>query len=113
MSALHVPDGPPLFFAKTPVYMKAGTLATTVELAVDSTGYLAWVPACIWTSGGGIDLTLWMASRIVFHGCPHGPSTYLGGLLSVGPGICLTLRVSQHSMSAQRRTLHLGTTVRC
>lgn len=112
---LRVPDGPPLFFAKTPAYLKPGTPTTTVELPAGSSGYLAWIPAGIWTGASGqpIDLTRWMASRIVFHSCRHQASTYLGGLLSTEPGICLTLRVSQPSAAGQPRTVYLGGSGQC
>lgn len=111
---LRVPHGPPLFFVKAPAYLMAGTAAITVELPARSVGYLAWVPAPIWTSGGGdIDLTRWMASRVVFHGCSRSASTFLGGFLSPDPHICLTVRVSQPSVSEKRQTVHLGTTSRC
>lgn len=112
---LHVPDGPPLYFLKAPVYVKPGALATTVELPVGSSGYLAWVPAGIWTGGGGqpIDLTRWMASRVVFPSCPHQAGTYLGGVLSTDRHICLTLRVYQPSAGGQRRQVHIGGTGQC
>ncbi|MBO0812810.1 MAG: META domain-containing protein [Microlunatus sp.] len=112
---LRVPDGPALFFTKTPAYLSPGTAATTIELAPGSGGYLAWVPASVWTRGGGrpVDLTRWMASRIVLDGCGQHRSTYLGGVLSTRPGICLTLRVTQPALGRQGRRVRLGNAAEC
>ena len=112
---LRVPDGPPLYFRKMPVYMGPKALATTVELPARSRGYLAWVPAAVWTGGGGqpIDLAPWLASRVVFEGCPDQTAAYLGGLLSTDPGMCLTLRVYQSAATTQRQEVHLGSTGQC
>lgn len=105
---LHVPDAQALYFAKTPAYLRPGTPAISIELPAGSNGYLAWVPAGIWTQGGvqPIDLAPWMASRIVFDGCRHQASTYLGGVLSTQPSICLTLRVTP--AGRQQHEVHLG-----
>lgn len=112
---LRVPEGPALFFTKAPAYLRPGTPATTIELAAGSSGYLAWVPASIWTGGGGgpIDLTRWLTSRVVFDGCGQHPSTYLGGVLSTRPGICLTLRVTQPGSGGLERTVRVGSAGEC
>jgi hypothetical protein len=106
---VHVPGKPDLYFAKLPANVRAGSSAVMVELPTGSNGYLAWVPARIWTGGGGrtIDLTRWMASRVVFHGCPEDAGTFLGGVLSTEPHICLTLRVSQSSVKGRPREVDL------
>jgi hypothetical protein len=109
---LRVPKGRRLYFTKAPARLRAGTARTTIELLASSGGYLAWVPAQIWTSGdgGGIDLTPWMTSELVFDGCPHRDSTYFGGLLSTDPHICLTLRVT---VAAESRQIHIGSNAHC
>lgn len=111
---LRVPSGPPLFFAKAPLYLKTGTPTTTIKLSADSERYLAWVPSRIWTSGSGpIDLTPWMATAVVLDGCPGHPSTFLGGLLSTDRRMCLTLLVSQTGTRANSRTVRLGPSNQC
>lgn len=109
---LGVPKGLPLYFIKAPAWLKAGSAKTTIELSASSGGYLAWVPAPVWTGGGGgIDLTPWMASKLVIDGCADRDSTYFGGLLSTDPHICLTLHVSD--AAGESRQIHVGLTSRC
>jgi len=111
-AGLRVPTGSPLYFIKAPAWLKAGTAKTTIELAASSGGYLAWVPAAIWTGGGGeINLTPWMTSTLVIDGCPDRDTTYFGGLLSTDPHICLTLRVSD--AAGNSRLIHVGPISRC
>lgn len=112
---LRVPDGTRLYWIKVPVYMEPGDTSTIVELPAGTPGYLAWVPVSVWSGGGGepIDLGPWMASRVVLHSCLHTAGTFLGGLLSTDPGMCLTLRVYQPSASAQRTEIHVGGTEQC
>lgn len=111
---LRVPDGPPLYFAKAPLQLKSGTPKTTIKLTAASDGYLAWVPSRIWTGGSGpIDLTAWMATAVVLEGCPVQPSTYLGGLLSTSPHMCLTLQVSQAETNGKSHMVQLGPPEHC
>lgn len=68
---LNVPTGDTLYFIKVPAWLKAGAATTTIELSPASGGYLAWVPARIWTGGVAVvDLTPWMTSKLVLDGCP-------------------------------------------
>ena len=109
---LGVPPGHPLYFIKAPAWLKGGSAKTTIELPALSGGYLAWVPAPVWTGGGGgIDLTPWMTSKLVIDACPDRDSTYFGGLLSTDPHICLTLHVSDAAGHSQQ--IHVGSTSRC
>ena len=111
---LQVPAGSQLYFAKIPAYLGPGTTGATIELAPDSEGYLAWVPASTWTGGGGaIDLTPWMATTVILDGCPDQASTYLGGVLSPSPHMCLTLRVSQRSEAGQHQDIFVGARAEC
>jgi hypothetical protein len=57
-------------------------------------GSLAWVPVGVWTSGVAVDLTRWVASEVVFAGCPHVPGPYLGGLLSANTHLSRAYRAS-------------------
>jgi hypothetical protein len=77
-----------LYWLKVPVYVAAHARTTTVALKAGSRGYLAWVPARIWTGGGGrpLDLAPWMANRVTFDDCPE-ERMYLGGMLSTDPGM--------------------------
>jgi hypothetical protein len=93
---LRVPAGRTLYFAKAPAYLKAGTSPITVGLSAPSSGYLAWVPAAVWTGGHvPVDLRPWATARLTFDGCPDGDATYLGGLLATDPHMCLTLTIRQ------------------
>lgn len=111
---LRVPAGPPLYFAKAPLYLKSSLPETTIALTGASDGYLAWVPAHIWTGGSGpIDLAPWMATSVVLEGCPADPSAYLGGLLSTDPHMCLTLLISRTATNAKSRKVQLGSPESC
>jgi hypothetical protein len=93
---LRVPGRRTLYFVKAPAYLKAGTSPVTVELRASSSGYLAWVPAAVWTSGQyPVDLRRWATSRLTFDGCPDREAAYLGGLLATDPHICLTVDTRQ------------------
>lgn len=109
---LSVPTGDTLYFIKAPAWLKAGA-AATIELSPASGGYLAWVPARIWTGGGagGADLTHWMTSKLVFDGCPDRDSTYYGGLLSTDPNICLKLHIAD--ASGKSRQILVGSATHC
>ena len=111
---LRVPDGAHLYWLKVPVYVAANTPLTAVSLDAGSGGNLAWVPARIWTGGGGrpLDLAPWMASRVTFNTCPD-EGLYLGGMLSDDPGMCLTLHIEQKSTGAPYRSIHLGSQASC
>lgn len=109
---LGVPHGQPLYFIKAPAWLKRGSAKTTIELSASSGGYLAWVPAPVWTGGGGrIDLTPWMTRKLIIDGCPDRDSTYFGGLLSTDPHVCLTLHVSD--VAGESQQIHVGSTPSC
>jgi len=109
---MRVPAGHKLYFFKAPAWLKAGAAATTIELVSASGGYLAWVPARIWTSAtGDTDLTPWLASKVVFTGCADRDVTYFGGLLSIDPNICLTLQIS--GASGEPRQIPVGSSALC
>ena len=110
---LTVPTEHPLYFVKAPAWLKAGAPITTIELSSASGGYLAWVPARIWAAGGssGVDLTPWMASTLVFDGCPDRDTTYFGGLLSTNANICLTLQISDRSGTSEQ--IPVGSATHC
>jgi hypothetical protein len=112
---LRVPAGPPLYFAKAPLYLRSSLPETTIALTGASDGYLAWVPAHIWTGGSGpIDLAPWMATSVVLEGgCPADLSAYLGGLLSTDPHMCLTLLVSRTATNVKSRKVQLGSPESC
>jgi hypothetical protein len=110
-AGLGVPKGQRLYFAKTPAWLEAGAARTTIELSASSRGYLAWVPAQIWTKGGPIDLRRWMTSKLVFDSCPDRDITYLGGLLSTDPHMCLTLHVTV--AAGESRPVPVGSTAHC
>lgn len=112
---LRVPAGTPLYWRKVPVYLNPGGPATTVELRSEVYGHLAWLPARLWTGAGSqpIDLAPWMASRVVFRGCPQEPSTYLGGVLSTHPAMCLTLRVHRSTTGLPSREVSFGSSRDC
>ena len=108
---LNVPIQDTLYFIKAPAWLKAGA-AATVELSSATGGYLAWVPAQIWTSGaGGVDLTPWMASKLVFDGCPDRDVTYFGGLLSTDPNVCLKLHIAD--AAGESRQILVGSATHC
>jgi hypothetical protein len=109
---LSVPAGETLYFFKTPAWLKEG-VAATIELSSASGGYLAWVPARIWTGGnrGRVDLTPWLTSKLVFDGCPDRDSTYFGGLLSTDPNICLKLQIAVGS--GKSRQISVGSATQC
>ena len=109
---LNVPTGDTLYFIKAPAWLKAGA-AATIELSPASGGYLAWVPARIWTGGGGavVDLTPWMASKLVLDGCPDRDVTYFGGLLSTDRNICLKLQVAD--AFGKFRQIPVGSAAHC
>lgn len=110
---LGVPSGQSLYFIKAPAWLRARAAKTTIELSASSGGYLAWVPARIWTGGGGggIDLTPWMTSKVVFDGCPDGDTTYFGGLLSTDPHICLSVQVA--AVAGESRQIQVGSKAHC
>lgn len=88
---------------REPLCLFAGT-RSNIPPAISSAsgGCLAWVPAGIWTSStGGVDLTPWLASKVIMDGCADRDVTYLGGLLSTNPNICLTLHVADATGEAQ------------
>jgi hypothetical protein len=92
---LHTPpSSAPWYFLKVPVYLPAGAAGATIKLENATAGSLAWVPVGVWTSGVGVDLTRWMASEVVFAGCPHVPGTCLGGLLSANTHLSRAYRAS-------------------
>ncbi len=108
---LQIPAG--MFWLKMPLFAAPGS-ATTVELAAGSHGYLAWVPASVWTSGAGgkpLDLSPWIATRVIFESCRRA-GTYLGGLLSSEPAMCLTLHIRQSSTNGVQN-LKVGTDRQC
>lgn len=108
---MSAPTGDTLYFFKSPAWLKAGA-AATIELSPASGGYLAWVPARIWTSGAsGPDLTPWMASKLVFAGCPDRDVTYFGGLLSTDPHLCLNLHITDETGTT--RQIPVGSTPDC
>jgi hypothetical protein len=108
---VSVPTGDTLYFFKAPAWLEAGA-AATIELQPTARGYLAWVPARIWTSGaGGVDLTQWMASKLVLDGCPDRDVTYFGGLLSTDPHICLKLHVAD--ATGKSRQISVGSATHC
>ncbi len=108
---MGVPKGDTLYIVKAPTWLKAGATAT-IGLSAASDGYLAWVPAGIWTSStGGVDLTPWLASKVIMDGCADRDVTYLGGLLSTNPNICLTLHVADATGEAQ--DVRVGSTANC
>lgn len=110
---LGVPSGQSLYFIKAPAWLRARAAKTTIELSASSGGYLAWVPARIWTNGGrgGIDLTPWMTSKVVFDGCPDTHTTYFGGLLSTDPHICLSVQVA--AVAGESRQIQIGSKAHC
>lgn len=113
---LQVSGDRTLYFFKAPAWLPAATGATTIELPPHSTGYLAWVPAQVWTGardagGGKIDLTPWTASKLVLRGCPDRDSTFFGGLLSTDPYMCLTLTVA--GPTGQPRQIKVGSIKQC
>jgi hypothetical protein len=110
-AGLGVPKRQRLYFAKAPAWLRAGAARTTIELSASSGGYLAWVPAQIWTSGRGIDLRQWMTSKLVFDSCRDRDITYLGGLLSTDPHMCLTLHVTV--AAGESRQIRVGSTAHC
>ncbi|MEP7021239.1 MAG: hypothetical protein ABI808_11340 [Pseudonocardiales bacterium] len=103
---LRAPAGPRLYFVKSPAYLNATTAPITVELTASSKGYLAWVPARIWTGSGGspIDLRPWVTSRLTFDGCPDRDTSYLGGLLASNPHVCLTVHVRRAGAATSEAT---------
>jgi hypothetical protein len=113
---LRVPAGVHLYWLKVPVYLAPDTPMTSVSLDAGSGGYLAWVPARIWTGEGGrpLDLTPWMANRVTFNDCPD-EGMYLGGVLSDDPGMCLELHIEQKSSGTPYpyRNVRLGGHPRC
>jgi hypothetical protein len=109
---LSVPAGDTLYFFKAPVWLKAGASAT-IELPTEARGYLAWVPARVWTGrgAGDVDLAPWMASKLVLAGCPDRDVTYFGGVLSTDPHICLELHVADET--GKSRQIPVGTAMNC
>lgn len=109
---VRVPTGDTLYFFKAPVWLKAGA-AATIELPAAARGYLAWVPAGIWTGrgAGDVDLTPWMASKLVLAGCPDRDVTYFGGVLSTDSHICLKLHVADETGNS--RQVSVGSAPHC
>ncbi|MGH8889868.1 MAG: hypothetical protein ACRDV3_08955 [Acidothermaceae bacterium] len=104
---LRVPAAGPHYFRKAPVYLTAGTSPVAVQLTTPGS-YLAWVPAGVWTSGAPPDVGPWIATNVIFDGCPDRDSTYLGGLLVPNAQVCLTLIVTHTGASLPTSRLHLG-----
>ena len=93
---LNVPIQDTLYFIKAPAWLKAGA-AATVELSS--------------ATGGGVDLTPWMASKLVFDGCPDRDVTYFGGLLSTDPNVCLKLHIAD--AAGESRQILVGSATHC
>ncbi len=53
----------------------------------------------------------WLASKVIMDGCADRDVTYLGGLLSTNPNICLTLHVADATGEAQ--DVGVGSTGNC
>lgn len=83
-------------FRKAPVYLPARAGSVTLRMSPNIAAAFAWVPAQLWTSGGGPDLSRWAATSVSFSSCADRTATYFGGFLADSTETCLRFQVGDH-----------------